>query len=140
MLAATFASVSSLANYDETFRRYKLLCEQRLLNFNTNADFCYNAPFSMDEVNAALSSTSDTSPGVDKITYSMIKSAHPSFLKFILNTYNTIYRTHQCPHVWTLAIIIAILKPNKDHLDSENYRPISLTDCLCKLFEKTVKF
>ena len=42
------------------------------------------------------------------------------------------------PSVWKLAIIISIPKPDEDHSNPLNYRPISLTSCLCKLFEKMV--
>merc|ERR1719334_2237713 len=68
----------------------------------------------------------------------MIKNAHSSFQKHILNLYNRIYASRQFPTSWKTAIIIPIPKPNKDHSDPLNHRPISLTSCLCKLFEKMV--
>jgi hypothetical protein len=39
---------------------------------------------------------------------------------------------------WTEAIVIHILKPGKDAIQPENYRPISLTSCLCKIMERMV--
>merc|ERR1712035_105412 len=33
---------------------------------------------------------------------------------------------------------LSIPKPGKDHLQATNYRPISLTSCLCKVLEKMV--
>ena len=42
------------------------------------------------------------------------------------------------PRGWLTSIIIPFLKPRKDLQYSENYRPISLTNCLCKILEKMV--
>ena len=92
----------------------------------------------MNELLSALSSTSETSPGNDKIVYSMIKNAHPSFQQHILDLYNRIYASRSFPASWKTAIVIPIPKPKKDHTDPLNYRPISLTSCLCKLLEKMV--
>lgn len=42
------------------------------------------------------------------------------------------------PEKWREAIIIPILKPNADKTNAQNYRPISLTNVLCKVVEKMV--
>ena len=34
--------------------------------------------------------------------------------------------------------MVPIQKPGKDLIDPQNYRPISLTSCVCKLYEKMV--
>jgi len=39
---------------------------------------------------------------------------------------------------WRTATIVPLPKPNKDHTNPRNYRPISLTSCLCKIVEKVV--
>ena len=42
------------------------------------------------------------------------------------------------PENWKIATIVPIAKPDKPREDPNNYRPISLTSCLCKTFEKMV--
>ena len=37
-----------------------------------------------------------------------------------------------------MAVVLPIPKPGKDHLLATNYRPISLTSCMCKVLEKMV--
>ena len=42
------------------------------------------------------------------------------------------------PECWSEAIVIPIPKPGKDHSDPNNYRPISLTSCICKTLERMI--
>ena len=39
---------------------------------------------------------------------------------------------------WKNTTIIQIPKPNKNHSDPQNYRPISLTSCVCKTYGKMI--
>jgi potassium voltage-gated channel Eag-related subfamily H protein 8 len=68
----------------------------------------------------------------------MLKNVHPTLLILILALFNSIYLDGLFPECWRTAIILAIPKPGKDPKYAENYRPISLTNCLCKLLEKIV--
>ena len=139
MFAEAFSGVSSDDEYDPHFVMHKNLEERKPVIFTQEDQIApYNEEFSMNELLSALSSTSETSPGNDKIVYSMIKNAHPSFQQHILDLYNRIYASRSFPASWKTAIIIPIPKPKKDHTDPLNYRPISLTSCLCKLLEKMV--
>ena len=138
MLATQFAETSSTRNYSNSFLNYKRRIEKQPLKFETNREYPYNDPFTLKEYLAAISNTTETSAGHDRITYAMIKSVHHTLQKLIFDTFNKIYASHQFPDSWTLAITIGFAKPNKDSFQSENYRPISLTPCLCKLMEKMV--
>lgn len=51
---------------------------------------------------------------------------------------NNIWETGDLPAIWKLATVVPIPKPNKDHTDPSNYRPIALTSCVCKTFERMV--
>ena len=42
------------------------------------------------------------------------------------------------PKTWKDALIIPIPKPGKGNTDPTNYRPISLTSCICKTFERMI--
>ena len=47
-------------------------------------------------------------------------------LKTLLNILNDIWITGKFPKDWSKATIIPIPKPNKDHTEATNYRPIAL--------------
>ena len=138
LFAEAFSDVSSEDNYTTRFRRHKGIEESKSLNFslNQNPRAPYNEPFTMKELLNVLSATKETSPGIDRITYSMIKKAHHLFHQAILDLINEIFTTNVFPTPWRIAEVIPIPKPNKDHSTPTNFRPISLTSCLCKIFEK----
>ena len=50
----------------------------------------------------------------------------------------TIFQERSFPTTWKTSVVIPIPKPNKDTSDPKNYRPISLTCCMCKLMERIV--
>ena len=137
-LASTFAQVSADQSYSEIFLRHKNTRETIPILFNTEANFDYNKPFTKKEFDDALSTTAETAPGNDNLPYSIIKHANTEMKKIILKSFNIIYQSNQFPRSWSLAIIIPILKPQKTPTDPNNYRPISLTICMCKLLEKIV--
>ncbi|XP_055932969.1 uncharacterized protein LOC129962991 [Argiope bruennichi] len=86
----------------------------------------------------ALSNEKETAPGPDGVTYGILKHLSHDALVNILYMFNRIWREHVFPIQWNNAIVIPILKPNKDPQNLINYRPIALTCCLCKLLEKMV--
>ncbi|GBM16438.1 putative RNA-directed DNA polymerase from transposon X-element [Araneus ventricosus] len=90
------------------------------------------------EFQSSLSNVHDSSPGPDKISYSMIKHLSIASQNSILDLYNRIWREHYFPTLWQQAIIIPLLKPGKDPTNPSNYRPIALTSCLCKVFERMI--
>ena len=68
----------------------------------------------------------------------MIKHSDPSLQKKLLSIFNLIFTSGTFPDSWRVATVIPIPKPNKDHSNPLNFRPISLTSCLCKLLEKII--
>ena len=140
IFAQAFSSVSKESQYEERFRKFKNSQEKRCIEFNPDDDLniAYNQNFTMDEFFTALQGVGETAPGLDKITYSMIKNANPVFQRALINLFNRIFKENSFPDSWRTAVIIPIPKPNKDHSSPLNFRPISLTSCLCKLFEKMV--
>ena len=59
-------------------------------------------------------------------------------LETLLNILNDIWINWKFPKDWSKATIIPIPKPNKDHTEATNYRPIALTSCLCKTMERMI--
>ena len=138
LLAQHFSSVTGDHTYSPEFLRHKLRTEARPLSFYApgSSDLLYNSPFTLRELQSVLSTAQESAPGNDKVTYSLLKHVHPSMITLILATFNRIFQEQVFPTSWHNAIVIPIAKPGKDPRLSGNYRPISLTNCLCKLLEK----
>ena len=75
----------------------------------------------MKDFQHCLSIANETSPGIDSVTYSMIKHSHPSLQNVVLQTYNKIFTEKTFPETWRTAVIIPISKPNKDHTQLSTY-------------------
>jgi len=92
----------------------------------------------MDELRDAISKSHDTATGPDDIHYQMLKHLPPNVMTTLLNSLNNIWQDGDFPSEWHFANVIPILKPDKDKSDPSNYRPISLTSCICKIMERMV--
>jgi Reverse transcriptase (RNA-dependent DNA polymerase) len=92
----------------------------------------------MDELRAAIHKAHDSATGPDHIHYQMLKNLPESALDTLLRVFNDSWITGNFPSAWSEATIIPIPKPGKDPTDPENYRPIALTSCFCKTFERLV--
>ena len=138
IFAQAFKSVSDESNYSRNFSRLKREKERQSVNFYSPELLPYNEAFTYEKFHLCLSRTSESSPRPDKVTYSMIKNCHSNLKYHILEIFNRIYSQNVFPKIWKTAIIIPIRKPDKDPTNPLNYRPISLTSCLCKLLEKMI--
>ena len=70
----------------------------------------------------------------DPIKY-IIKCSNNSLQALL---FNHIWTTGDFPEGWRLATVIPKPKPGEDHAKPLNYRPISLTSCLCKTLERMI--
>ena len=134
-LAQTMAKISSTSNYHDNFLPRKRVVEDNLPDFGNSSQY-YNRPISPDEFNFAISNSTDSAPGYDQIYYSMIKNLPPPAKSHLLAIFNKFFLDSFFPEKWEHSIIFPIPKPGKNHYLSDNYRPIALTSCLCKLLEK----
>ena len=80
----------------------------------------------------------DSSPGPDLIHYQILKHLPYSALQLLLTILNKYWLTDTFPSTWHKAIIIPVPEPGKDSENPNNYRPIALTSCRCKTFERTI--
>ena len=135
-LAQTFSNTSSNSNYTQEFQDYKRIQEQSHINFDSDNLEPYNRNFTLKDLQNQLSKTKNTSPGGDGIYYQMIKKLPEKAMQHLCNVYNKFYQQSYFPQQWKTAIIVPIPKPGKCHSVSTNYRPIALTSCLCKIFER----
>ena len=125
VLAETLAETSSYRNSSPTFKQIQFTQETDLI-FPEDNSIPYNFPFTKIELQSALSSAKNSSPGPDQVHYLMLKNLPEPFLNHLLKIYNKLWSTHFYPPQWREAIIIPIPKPGKDHSNPTNYRPIAL--------------
>ena len=137
-IGKTFSYNSSTRHYTDKFRRYQLAQEKLPLNFSSNNQECYNQVFSMQELKDALRKSNNSATGPDEIHYQMLKHLPESTLETLLHLFNDIWISGCFPPSWSEAIVIPIPKPGKDPTSPDNYRPIALTSCMCKTFERMV--
>ena len=91
------------------------------------------------EISAAIrNSKNNNSTGPDGISIRHLKHIGPLGLTYLTNTFNLALNTNTIPHMWKLANIIPILKPDKDHNTGTSFRPISLISVISKTLEKAL--
>ena len=80
-----------------------------------------------------------SSAGHDSIDYKIIKHGGPKLMKFLASLFTVLVVTGYFPEAWKMAHIRMQPKPGKEKQKVKSYRPISLTTCLSKLYEATIK-
>ena len=92
-----------------------------------------------EQVLAAIkNSKNNNSTGPDNINIKHLKNIGKHGLQYLTNIYNAAINDNKIPHVWKLANIIPIPKPNKDINIVTSYRPISLLSVIAKTLEKVI--
>jgi hypothetical protein len=78
--------------------------------------------------------------GFDSLTYSLIKNIQSeSFKKLVLSFYNLIIQLGEIPKGFNHSIIKPIIKnQDKNASDTNNIRPLSISNCLAQIFEKLI--
>ncbi|CAK9795846.1 Probable RNA-directed DNA polymerase from transposon X-element [Anthophora plagiata] len=142
-LAEKFKSNSSNNNYDPTFLANISDLENPLNSISSQSDeitmnTSINDPICINEIKTILPTTKSSAPGPDNIPNILLKMLPESGISHLLKIFNCIWIHKVFPDNWRKAIVIPILKPNKDKQKSESYRPISLTNTMCKLLEKII--
>lgn len=95
----------------------------------------FDVNFTFSEFTYALRNcNSSASPGSDQIDYDCIINMPTKIQLILLDLYNEMFANSKYPLEWQDNITFFIKKA-----DGSNVRPISLTSCLCKLFERLVK-
>lgn len=69
----------------------------------------------------------------------MLKHESKNSITCLHDTINYIWKKHEFPNEWRKVIIIPIPKKNIERSFLQNYRPIALTSCFCKIMERIVK-
>ena len=103
----------------------------------SHLSFC--SPFSPAEFLAAASNLTPSTPtGPDKVAYPMLKHFPRSGMDLLLYIFNLSWSSHSFPSVWRTSSIIPIHKMRMPLDSPASFRPISLTSCVSKLFERII--
>ena len=104
----------------------------------SHSSFC--SPFTLAEFLAAASNfSSSTATGPDKVAYPMLKHLPRSGIDLLLHIFNLSWSSHSFPSIWKTSSIIPIHKMGKPLDSPASFRPISLTSCVSKLFERIIR-
>jgi ribonuclease HI len=138
-LAYYFSKKSDGTSSDPLFMAHRSVCELNPIVFPPDQTEWYNQPLQLYELERALSTSKSKSPGPDNIPFAFLHHLSSNQQLSLLSFYNYVYVTG-FPHQWREAVVIPILKAGKPSSDVSSYRPISLTNCLCKLLEKMLNW
>ena len=122
--------------YSQAFKDHRTQVESVPIDFSGGTEEAYNDEIKMHELRAALAHTKNSAPGPDGIPYIVLRNLPSTALKSLLVVYNRIFKENSFPSHWKEAHVICLHKAGKDPSQALNYRPISLTNTLCKTMEK----
>ena len=116
-------------------RNYLTELRRAMCSVESHSSFC--SPFSPAEFHAAASNlSSSTATGPDKVAYAMLLPR--SGMDFLLHIFNLSWSSHFFSSIWKTSSIIPIHKLGKSLDFPASFRPISLTICISKLFERII--
>ena len=134
-LATSFAAKSSPYHYQEKFRRIMDKEKENTLDFESDNYEKYNVDFFKREITKSIAQATDSATGPDEIHYQFLKHLPDVSLDLLLLLLNNLWQSQDFPDEWREATVIPVPKPGEDRTDPNNYRPIALTSCLCKIME-----
>ena len=114
-------------------------CELRRATCPVESYSSHCSPFSPAEFLAAASNLfSFTATGPDKVAYPMLNHLPRSGMDLLLHIFNLSWSLHFFPFIWKTSSVVSIHKMGKPLDSPASFRPISLTSCISKLFERII--
>ena len=78
-------------------------------------------------------------PGIDNVCNIILKKAiGTGFYKVLARAFTISLKLGFIPHVWKIAVLCMLIKPDKPPSQTTSYRPISLLSAIMKLFERVI--
>lgn len=109
-------------------------------NSNKNSSSNLNSEITCDEILSAIKSVKNgKSTSADMISNEMLKNATSTLLKPLHKLFNMIFNSGQFPVAWNESFLVLLHKKG-EKLDPGNYRGISISSNLGKLFNKVMYF
>jgi len=90
-----------------------------------------------DVIEAVNGTKNNKSPGLDLITYELIKNGGDGLAESLLKLFKRLVTLKSTPKEWNKGIIVPIFKKG-DKKDLNNYRGITLTSCVSKIFNRII--
>lgn len=112
------------------------------INDQNKSNTCTNKldtlEFSINDVRDAISQCKNNkSPGIDLITNELIKNGGDGMVMSLFNLFKRLTKLECIPDEWNKGIIIPIFKKG-DQMDLNNYRGITLTSCISKVYNRII--
>lgn len=108
--------------------------EKRIKVTETSVNDELNKAITIEETKRAIYNIKkDSAPGPDKIEYKMVKELPESCHEIIRDMFNNMFINTFIPEDWAKYQVVFIDKPGK-----EKVRPISLSSCFGKIFERII--
>ncbi|KAM7304738.1 uncharacterized protein ISCGN_014638 [Ixodes scapularis] len=77
--------------------------------------------------------------GPDGVPYQALTNLTEEAQDALVKWFNAIWNSGDVPNEWKEAMVVPLLKAGKPPGKAESYRPVSLTSCISKLFERMVQ-
>ena len=79
-------------------------------------------------------------PGIDNVHNIILKKTiGTGFYKVLARAFTISLKLGFIPHVWKIAVLCMLIKPDKPPSQTTSYRPISLLSAIMKLFERVIE-
>ncbi|KAM7304739.1 hypothetical protein ISCGN_014639 [Ixodes scapularis] len=99
-----------------------------------------DAQFTVQELQSALRRCRKKSAaGPDGVPYQALTNLTEEAQDALVKWFNAIWNSGDVPNEWKEAMVVPLLKAGKPPGKAESYRPVSLTSCISKLFERMVQ-
>jgi len=98
-----------------------------------------NNPITLHEINTAIKEIDPSKAmGPDSIHNKMLINTGPNVRKILQIIFNRSLITATIPSEWEIDVITPIPKPNRDHTNPKNYRPIAISSIIGRLMQKII--
>ena len=78
-------------------------------------------------------------PGIDNVYNILKKAIGTGFYKVLARAFTISLKSGFIPHVWKIAVLCTLIKPDKLPSQTTSYRPIILLSAIMKLFERVIE-
>ena len=127
------ASLSSFESFYSELFSSQINSSKTYFKYNVHVEEL-DKEISIYEIDRAIQHLkSDKAPGSDNVLSELIKNGGPVLKHAILVLFNKLYNCGHYPEQWATGIIVPIYKKG-DRSSPENYRAITLTNVMSKMF------